>query len=103
MQLRSKIFEMLQNGYGVTEIARLFDLKYNTVKSIKEVWKRGDLGYFGFHFKSQKRIYTMDYKMEVVIRYLDEKPPLKTYARQLGISHVTVKTWIDRYKAGRLV
>ena len=100
--VRLKVLSMLQNGYGLTQTAKAMGLKYSTVKHIREIMRRGNVGYFDRYYPFKCRTYSLEYKLAMIQSYKESGQPLKAFARENRIAHTTLKTWLDKYKAGSL-
>ena len=103
MELRKNILLFLEAGHGYRTIAHHFSLSEETTKTIRDIWRRGDLGYFGADFKLQKHYYPLEYKLFMVERYQACGLPLKTFCRENHISHATFRAWVKLYQEGKLV
>lgn len=103
IKLRKNILRLLEAGYGYRSIAKYFSINLYTAKTIRDIWKRGDLGYFGAKYKLQKHYYPIEFKIEKVEEYLASGKPLKTYCREKYLCHATFRGWVRRYQSGQLV
>ena len=102
-ELRKNILLLLDAGHGYRSIARYFSLSRETTKTIRDIWRRGDLGYFEEEKKRPKHFYPIEFKMTMVKNYLASGKPLKTFCRENQISPATVRGWVKRYEQNRLL
>lgn len=103
MELRKNILKFFEAGYGYRSIARYFSLSEETTKTIRDIWRRRDLGYFGVTYKLKKHYYPVEFKVEMVEKYLASGMPLKRFCREKYLSHATFRAWVKLYQAGLLV
>ena len=102
-ELRKNILLLLDAGHGYRSIARYFSLSRETTKTIRDIWRRGDLGYFGEDTKLTKHYYPNEFKVAMVKNYLASGKPLKTFCRENQISHATLRCWLKRYEQNLLL
>lgn len=103
LQMRSSILQMLEAGYGYRSIARFFHLSIYTVRNIADIYKRGELRYFGVDTIHYKHSYSLQFKIETVEKYLRSGMPLKTFARENGVCPNTLRVWVNKSKKGELL
>lgn len=100
LELRQRILKYLEAGHGYKKIATDFGISVYTAKSIRDIYRRGNLSYFegidncGLKDRSEK--------LAIVRRFLDSGLPLKTFAREEGLNPQNLRNWVQTYHEGDL-
>ena len=50
----------------------------------------------------QFKYYDFDFKVKLVTLYLEGKGGLRTLAREYGLDHTQIRSWVKKYKTGEL-
>lgn len=98
IELRKRILQYLEAGHGYKKIATDFGISVYTAKYIRDIYRRGDLSYFG-GVKTVKQ-YDNNEKLALVQQFLDSGLPLKTFAREEGINRNSLRNWVRKYSDG---
>lgn len=96
IELRKRILQYLEAGHGYKKIATDFGISVYTAKYIRDIYRRGDLSYFG-GVKTVKQ-YDNNEKLALVQQFLDSGLPLKTFAREAGLNPRTFREWFEKYQ-----
>ena len=98
IELRKSILKYLEAGHGYKKIATDFGISVYTAKYIRDIYRRGDLSYFGgvdkVEYKDSRE------KLAIVRRFLDSGLPFKTFAREEGINPQNLRNWFQKYLKG---
>ena len=103
LELRQTMLRYFEAGYGYRSVAKLCCIKLDTAKTARDIWRRGDLGYFGESSYVLKSYYPTSFKIEAVETYLAKGGPIKTYCRERNLSPTTFRGWLKRYEQKLLV
>ena len=99
---RQRILFLIESGFGYVAIAKQCYLPVGTVKSVVEIYKRGHWAYFTDEKYSKPEL-SLNYKFEIVEEFLESGLPLKTFAREHGLAPSTLRTWLKKYKEGKIL
>lgn len=101
IELRKSILKCLEEGIGYRTIAASFGINVSTAKSIRDIYRRGELSYFDG--KKRHPHFEASEKFAVVHQFLDSGLPLKTFAREECLNPATLRLWVRKYREGTLL
>ena len=91
--------EHLEEGYTIQELSQKHGIHTANIKYYVALYKRH--GSSAFENSEEIKVYTREYKLKAIKRYLNGDESMQAISIDLGLKDPSIlKDWINKYKAG---